>query len=122
MSEQSEKAKTEPTVLPWHLLVADDVMALNYPPGDARTNIAKCIARRDPHKSPLFTQRVLVPRLEKQIADLEAQHAETLRLLEAALPCIYFTNNSGKAIPEHIELYDEIRAHLAAMKGTKCQH
>ena len=83
-------------VLPWHLLAADDVMALNYPPGDARTNIARCVAAHDPHAA------------QQQVA----QHEATVRLLRRAAAALY-----AAPYPEYEKLSDAIRAHLRTLRG-----
>lgn len=79
--------------------------------------ITKCVrmaietcARSDTHHAPLFTARVVVPKLEREIATLKTQHATTVRLLGEALRVMdaYGTHNLG--------FRDEIRAHLAALQ------
>lgn len=97
--------KEQPTILPWHREAAkrclDEVYA-KWTKEDAAV-ITKIIADHDPAPQTL---------VEKKIAYLQAQHAETVRLLEEAF----------EYVDEYAEskfLRDEIRAHLAAMKGTQ---
>ena len=44
-----------------------------------------------------------------------AQHATTLRLLEEALDCISISDGTCHVIQEHVDIREQIRAHLAAL-------
>ena len=107
----------QPTVLPWHREAAKEIhpwelrnegdgtieeMELAYDENEANMNederVAAIIARHDPHA---------------------AQHATTLRLLEEALDCISISDGTCHVIQEHVDIREQIRAHLAAMKGSQ---
>lgn len=107
----------QPTVLPWHREAAKEID--DNPFTQEAAELAAIIARHDPHRAPLFTQRVLVPKLEKQIADLQAQHETALRLLERAFYCIHLNDPTGHVIPAHVDMVNDIRAHLTAQGGGK---
>lgn len=109
-------------VLPWHREAAADIHETPLPTASQFLDINECIsvrldrlaviiARHDPHESPLFTSRVLVPKLNAEIESLKAHHAETLRLLERASEYV-------EAYEKSEFLRDEIRAHLAAHRQT----
>ena len=85
-----------PTILPWHREAAAACFEKTSSP--FVQDIITSIARHDPHA---------------------AQHATTLRLLERALYCISLNDDTGHVIPAHVDMVSEIRAHLAAMKGTQ---
>lgn len=121
-------------VLPWHREAAKELNeAFNlYCWDEAKDDAAAIIARHDPHESPLFTSRVLVPKLNAEIESLKAHHAETLRLLERADEVLADVSRYPKAGPypdgpclergthdDVCALLHAIRAHLAAQKGSK---
>ena len=84
------------TILPWHREAAAACFEKTSSP--FVQDIITSIARHDPHA---------------------AQHATTLRLLERALYCISLNDDTGHVIPAHVDMVSEIRAHLAAMKGSQ---
>jgi hypothetical protein len=98
MSEQSEKAKTEPTVLPWHREAAKEIDAKHGTPYCGYAAILAIIARHD-------------------------EHAETLRLLEEAEECVPWgemAQNSLRArIRAHIATHSKPAAHADGKKGTR---
>lgn len=104
---------TKSTILPWHREAAEmsgvETTDCEYLTVD---KLAAIIAAHDPHEPPLFTSRVLVPRLQAEIVARKAQHAETVRLLERAIRHV-------NAYSDAVGLANEIRAHLAALKGTQ---
>ena len=85
-----------PTILPWHREAAAACFEKTSSP--FVQDIITSIARHDPHA---------------------AQHATTLRLLEEALDCISISDGTCHVIQEHVDIREQIRAHLAAMKGTQ---
>ena len=97
MSDQPKQPNPPPTVLPRHREAAQNILCLPY---SCRTvgHISAIIAAHDPHA---------------------AQHATTLRLLEEALDCISISDGTCHVIQEHVDIREQIRAHLAAMKGSQ---
>ena len=100
MNTESE----QPTILPWHREAAKEI---NKALLRQNPTVSAIIARHDEGRtdSPAL-------RLEKN------KHAETLRLLEEALDCISISDGTCHVIQEHVDIREQIRAHLAAMKGT----
>lgn len=97
----------QPIVLPWHREAAHKLHGHIYTVGHAdRDDLSAIIARHDP--APLSL-------VEKKVAYLQAQHAETLRLLERAHEWL---DDYGMRMSGCAGLSDEIRAHLAAHRQT----
>lgn len=104
--------KEQPTVLPWHYDAAREINSrLNT---THYVDLASLIARHDP--APLTL-------VEKKIAYLQAEHAETLRLLEDidrlcnhGIP--FYAYADSEAGCDLARRLDEIRA-LAAQGGGK---
>lgn len=97
MKTPKQEQPDQPTVLPWHLDCARELCGIGEWNDVNVKNVSAIISRHDPHA---------------------AQHATTLRLLELSLE-----NNRQMAdtygLRDDIELCAEIRAHLAAMKGSQ---
>ena len=93
-----DEAQPQPApALAWHREAAICIMGLNYPPGDAVTNIAHIIAVHHWSHDP---------------------HAETVRLLEEAAQRVIEFGSSIEQEPIAERLAEQIRDHLAKLKGT----
>jgi hypothetical protein len=122
---------TQPTVLPWHREAAKEcykhrhgvVPEPNTLGAQVVDDWSAIIARHDPHAAELIHAKQEwaiwernVAACEKEIATLRSQHAETLRLLKAALFHLEYSD-----LEDAEPVKKQIRAHLGAYaeKGSK---
>ena len=107
-------------VLPWHREAARECFHRTSTP--MFQDVLEAIARHDPNAAKAAVANIGVHTsgewdMAETISRMQEQHAETLRLLERALVRrrrhLPYVNESGCAY----NLTNEIRTHLAAMKG-----